>query len=427
MTELAAPPLEEVLSVLEEIELLRGVEPELLAAFAAQAETVHYPAGSALWPVGTYQPFLQVLTHGAVQWLRDVGGEEVPVAVHRPVTYFGAIASLSRAPAKVIARALEEARVLRFPAEAFRVLCAADAELLARMIRLTGEVVSTNEGAMRERERLASIGTLASGLAHEINNPAAAALRQVAALRDALGVDETPVPTGPAPEDALVRADRVEELGGWLCGTGVREPWELAATLADAGADVAWCEEVGAEAILGAAQSLGARGLLDELDRELGRIVALVSTMRDYANLDRAPEQDVDVAAGISAAGIVVGIEPRLEVAEGVPRVPAYPGELSQLWTELLRNAALASPGEVEVSVRATREGGVHVALADRGPGIPDELLARVWDPFFSTRPGSTGLGLDLARRVVEGHRGRILLGEREGGGTIVTVELPGP
>lgn len=414
----------DVLAVLHQLSLLEGVDPDALAVFAAQAEPVTYAAGEDLWPQGMPQGYFQVLCEGQVEWARDLGGDRVVLAQHRAVTYFGAISALSRIPAKVSARALEDCVVLRFPAAAFRALCLADEELLSRMVRLTGEVVSVNEGAMRERDRLASIGTLAAGLAHEINNPAAAALRQVGALREALGASVVPAPAAVAPAGPLGLADREEELAAWLGTAGVADAWSLASVLADAGADVAWCEQVGAEAIPAATAALLARGLLDELDDALGRIVHLVSTMRDYANLDRTPEQDVDVAAGLQAAALIVGIEVALTVDSEVPRIAAYPGELSQLWTELLRNASEAGPGAVEVTVRPSRD-GVHVVLADRGPGIPDANLARVWEPFFSTKPGSTGLGLDLARRVVAGHRGRILLGEREGGGTVVTVELP--
>ncbi len=418
------PELAEALAVLAQVALFDGLDPRALARFAAQAEEVRVPAGRDLWPLGAPPEWFHVLREGAVEWAREQGGERVVVASHRPVTFFGAISALSRIAAKVQARAVEESVVLRFPTAAFRALCVADEELMARVVRLTGEVVATNEGAMRERERLASIGTLAAGLAHEINNPAAAALRQVGALREALGASAGAPPAG-APLDGLARADREDELAAWLGEAGVPEPWRVAGALADAGADLAWCEAVGADAVPVEARSLAARGLLDELEAELGRIVGLVATMRDYANLDRMPEQDVEVAAGIHAASVVVGIAVRLEVAAEVPRIAGFPGELSQLWTELLRNAAQADAGVVEVHVGASSQGGVRVALADRGPGIADEHLGRVWDPFFTTRPGQAGLGLDLARRVVEGHGGRILLGEREGGGTVVTVELP--
>jgi signal transduction histidine kinase len=419
-----AAPTAEVVAVLQGLDLFEGVDAAVLAPFAAEAVPVTYPAGQELWPQGSPSLFFQVLMTGRVEWSRVLGGERVVLAEHHAVTYFGAISALSQIPAKVSSRAVEECRVLRFPAAALRALCATDEQLLSRVVRLTGEVVSTNEGALRERDRLASIGTLAAGLAHEINNPAAAALRQVAALRDALGTNAVPAPAAPAPAEPLARADREEELAAWLTAAGVLEPWSVAAGLSEAGADLAWCEQVGAEGVGAAAAALSARGLLEELDDALGRIVLLVSTMRDYANLDRTPERDVDVAAGVRAAAVVVGIDVALSVEGLVPAIAAFPGELSQLWTALLRNAAEAGPGAVEVEVRPSRD-GVHVALFDRGPGIPDEHLARVWEPFFTTKPGATGLGLDLARRVVEAHRGRILLGERDGGGTVVTVELP--
>lgn len=411
--------------ILERIDLLEGVDPGALAAFAEQGEPVGHAAGTDLWELGAPPRFFQVLLEGRVEWARDQGGERAVVGVHRPVTYFGAISALSRMPAKVQARALDDVRLLCFPVDAFRELCAADPELLARVVRLTGEVVASNEGRLREKERLASIGTLAAGLAHEINNPASAALRQVGALRTALGVADIAVPPGSPPTDALERADREEALAGWLTVHGVPDPWDTAAALTDAGADVAWCAETGAAGVVRSARALGARGLLDELDTELGRIVDLVSTMRDYANLDRTPEQDVDVAAGVEAASVIVGIPMQMTVKPDVPRITGYPGELSQLWTELLRNAEQAGPGAVDVWVKPARTGGVHVHVADRGPGIRGEHLARVWDPFFTTKPGAAGLGLDLARRVVEAHNGRILLGERDGGGTVVTVELP--
>ncbi len=428
-----------VLDRLREIRLFREVPDPLLEDFAGEASERRYAAGEDLWGEGEPQPYFQVLVEGGIEWWRTLGGERVVLSVHRPPTFSGAITSLTRRAVQVGARAVDDTRVITFPSAAFRRLCRQDEDLLSRVVALVADVSSGAEATLRQRDRMASVGTLAAGLSHEINNPAAAALRQVGELRAVLAglLDGHAGPAARLPAsngDPLEAADREEELAAWLAARGPPTAWDTAAALAEAGADVAWAEQVGMERLPAVATAVAAGGLLDELDDALRRIVTLTGTMRDYAHLDRAPEADVDVTEGIETsigmlAGLLdaTGTEVNRAWARTTP-ITAYPGELNEVWTALLRNAVEAAPGSiVEVRGEPLEAGGVRVTIADRGPGVPPELRERIWDPFFSTKDGASGLGLDLARRTVVGrHRGQISLEPREDGpGSVVRVDLP--
>jgi len=427
-----------VLERLREIKLFREVPDPLLAEFAEAAIERRYAAGEDLWGEGDPQPYFQVLVEGGIEWWRTIGGQRVVLSVHRPPTFSGAITSLTRRAVQVAARAVDDTRVIAFPGGAFRTLCRGDEDLLSRVVALVADVSSTAEATLRQHDRLASVGTLAAGLSHEINNPAAAALRQVDELREVLGglldgrAGAAALPGGGG--DPLEAADREEALAAWLAARGHPDAWDTAAALAEAGADVAWAEQVGMERLPAVATAVAAGGLLDELDDALRRIVTLTATMRDYAHMDRTPEADVDVTHGVETS--IEMLAGTLEATSTVVTrawarttpIAAYPGELNEVWTALLRNAVEAAPGGVvEVRGEPLDGGGVRVTIADQGPGVPPELRDRIWDPFFSTKDGASGLGLDLARRTVVGrHRGKITLEPREDGpGSVVRVELP--
>ncbi len=176
-----------VLDRLREIKLFREVAESLLDEFAREASELRYAAGDELWGEGDAQPYFMVLAEGGIEWWRTMGGERFVLSVHRPPTFSGAITSLTRRPVQVGARAVDDTRIIAFPAAAFRRLCRQDEDLLSRVVALVADVSSGAEAALRQRDRMASVGTLAAGLSHEINNPAAAALRQVDALRAVLG------------------------------------------------------------------------------------------------------------------------------------------------------------------------------------------------------------------------------------------------
>ncbi|WP_309646744.1 ATP-binding protein, partial [Nocardioides sp.] len=320
------------------------------------------------------------------------------------------------------------------------------------------------EAGARQREALVALGTLAAGLPHELNNPASAATRAVDTLGETsealLGslrhlaersitaeqyvaldhLRREPTPTVGA--DALVAADAEDTLSDWLVDHGVDREWILAPTLAAAGADVGWCERV--EQVLGR-ESLGPGlewlassfllgSLLTEVKDSTRRISDLVATVRSYSQLDRASVQDTDVTEGLDSTLVMLGhklegVRVVRRYAAGVPRIEAIPGELNQVWTNLVDNAvdAMGGVGTLTVSAYVDELGKVVVEVADSGPGMPAEVRARAFEPFFTTKDvgRGTGLGLDISRRiVVERHAGEIEI-DSTAGGTVLRVRLP--
>ena len=242
-------------------------------------------------------------------------------------------------------------------------------------------------------------------------------------------------------DDPLALADREDELTDWLADHDVTEDWLVAPALAAAGADVAWCERVAAarRALPGPGAALavelavdGAR-LLGEVKESTWRVSALVGAARSYSQLDRASIQRTNVVEGLESTLLVLanrlkGVTVVRELADDVPEIEAYAGELNQVWTNLIDNAvdAMDGAGTLRVACRATEQ-GVVVEIADTGPGIPADVLGRVFEPFFTTKDvgHGTGLGLDISRRIiVERHHGDITI-ERVDGQTVFRVLLP--
>jgi signal transduction histidine kinase len=323
---------------------------------------------------------------------------------------------------------------------------------------------------VRQRDALVTLGTLAAGLAHEINNPAAAASRSVDdlgqccdALLEALtrlardditaaqfsALDELrreagPSTGSPGPLDALAAADRESELAAWLERHGVPDPWGLASSLATGGIDTPWCERahraLGDRALAPGLEwvsaTVSSKSLLSELKDAVRRISELVAAVRSYSQVDRASAQRIDVHDGLESTLTMLGHKLKSgvtvvrEYAE-LPDIEAYAGELNQVWTNLVDNAVDAMDGRGTLTVRTSAEGArVVVEIADTGPGMPPEVAARAFEPFFTTKDvgKGTGLGLDIARRiVVERHGGEIEIDSpaAEGKGTLMRVTLP--
>jgi signal transduction histidine kinase len=317
----------------------------------------------------------------------------------------------------------------------------------------------------RQREALAALGTLAAGLAHELNNPAAAATRAVDALAEACdgmlislrrlaavpltaepftGLDALRRELGarPAGDTPMALADREDALADWLDGHGVAQEWLLAPTLAAAGADGEWCERVAdvvGEVALAAglewvASTLSAAALLAEVKESTQRISDLVTAVRSYTQLDRASMQLTDVAEGVESTLLTLahrippGVRVERDHGRDVPRIQALAGELNQLWTHLVDNAldAMGDSGTLRVRTRWER-GAVVVEVGDTGPGMSEEIRAHAFDPFFTTKGvgQGTGLGLDISRRIVGQHGGDIAIDPRPGE-TVLRVRLPG-
>ena len=402
-----------------------------------------------------------VVIEGEVGISRLDGAEETRLLFHGPGEFTGGLAVLTGKRSIHRARAEESTRVLEIDSEAFRRVAVempdvADALIsgLARRMRFT-------QRAFRQHEKLAALGKLSAGLAHELNNPAAAAIRAsrelgsgiLSAQLAALEHDARFSPAGrqglvgllreaaarlDTTLDPLSLGDAEDELAAWLEDRGVEEAWDLAPTLAAAGVeegDLAGLPVPAvqlSEAVRWLAGTLELTGLAGEISASVGRISRLVGAMKEYTFMDQASSPEADVVEGIENTLTILGHKLRgvsvaREYEEGLPRVPGPGGELNEVWTNLLDNAADAVAGGGSVGVRAFREGeAVVVEVTDDGPGIPPEIRGRVFEPFFTTKEvgSGAGLGLDVARRVVVGRGGEIAV-ESGPEGTRFVVRLP--
>jgi signal transduction histidine kinase len=322
-----------------------------------------------------------------------------------------------------------------------------------------------------QRERLLSLGRLSAGLTHELNNPAAAAVRATAALRERVSrmrrklahlatADMDPkalVVLTELQEGAVERMAKAEkltptqvgeaedELTDWLDDHGVADSWDLAPTLVAAGVGTDWLDEVAAtlpEALLPdgihwISYALETEQLMGEIEDSTDRISALVGAAKQYSQLDRAPHADIDVTDGLHSTLVMLGhkikesgrITVVKDFAESLPLVPAHPAELNQVWTNLIDNAvqAMAEDGGTLTVRTALEDGHVLVEIGDTGPGVPPELQQKIFEPFFTTKPvgQGTGLGLDICYRVITQRHGGDLRVVSRPGDTRFQVRLP--
>ncbi|MEP6773969.1 MAG: ATP-binding protein, partial [Chloroflexota bacterium] len=326
----------------------------------------------------------------------------------------------------------------------------------------------STEQLLVQQEKLAALGTLSAGLAHELNNPAAAARRSTSQLRTVfsewqrtsgelgtltfdpaqalaletlrLAVNQHPTPNTQL--DALTRSDMESQLETWLDDHAVDQAWELAPVLVSLGWDTASMDGLAADFTLEQlgvvvpwfANALSAYNLLDEVENSAERISEIVKAVKTYSYLDQAPIQQVDVHEGLENTLVMLkyklktGVEIKRDYAPDLPHIEAYGSELNQVWTNLIDNAVDAMQGQGEISVHTyARSDNVIVEIADNGPGIPPEVQQRIFEPFFTTKgPGTgTGLGLHIAYNiVVDKHHGQITV-RSQPGETCFQVTLP--
>lgn len=454
---------------LASIDLFDEVTDAERAAWAAVAEERWYEPGDEVIREGMR---FVLLLEGRLDGIRERedGTSEVEGQQVAP-TWMGAISVLTEQPPPMWFRAVERTRIGTVGPEDFRRLVFEQRPVFLRIMRQFRPVISRVEGNEMRREKLASLGTMAAGLAHELNNPASAAKRSADQLAESLNAVtsalRTFVEAGVEREDAqkfvelqdravtsyaactiedknpLAVADREDRLLELLEDQGVREAWKYAEPLARAGVDEDWLEQLVAAAgaateaaVRWVAASLTARSLADELRESTDRMSGLVSAMKTYAYMDQGDLVEVDVHEGLEATLTILAhklkhtsIEVVRAYGDHLPTVCVYGSELNQVWTNLLDNAisALGESGTITITTRAWNSDGVEVVIEDDGPGIPEELQRQVFDPFFTTKAvgEGTGLGLDTARRiVVDRHQGTMDLESRPGR-TAFTVHLP--
>ena len=442
--------------------LFAELADEYLERLAGHTQPLHLAPGEYLIQEGDPAEDLYVVVAGELEITKRSGNADVYLNRVGPGSIQGEIAGLERGQRMASVRAVDQAEVLRIPSAALGDLLAAGPDAVLALIRTITGRLRTMEEALRQREKLAGLGTLAAGLAHELNNPAAAIRRSSASLAEAIqqrndaasaivtGDPRLATLLGARPSDAgvaldpLARADRVDEIAAALREGGLpdtADPDESAGMLVAAGWTAADVRAAAAgfapaeveAAVRWLASVATADELLAEIQMAAERISAIVGAVKGYAYLDQAPVQRFNVCRGIDDTLLILAhklaeVTVTRDYAPNLPEIEGWGSELNQVWTNLLDNAADAMDGKGEISIRVERTdaGGVRVTICDSGPGIPPATLSKIFEPFFTTKPPGvgTGLGLHLSHNIVVQHGGTLDV-ESKPGRTCFEVVLP--
>ncbi|RJS18436.1 hypothetical protein DRW03_25280 [Corallococcus sp. H22C18031201] len=463
----APPPDAARFLTLEEVRrvpLLSGADDEEAAWLRAESVEVRLESGEWVGREGEPASFYIVL-EGELRITKNVAGVEMLVSHFQAGDFFGEVPLLLGQGFLASARALLPSRLLRLTDRAFWQMLANCPTANEQILRTMAERSRALQTIAFQQEKLASLGTLAAGLAHELNNPVSAVMRGVHDLEDALHSLPTlalaldchalageqvrallvPGALAVVSLGSLDRSDAEERLSEWLEARGVPEPWTLAPELVEAGLDAQRLaqdtEGLSGDVLTGTLRWVAAtRGIsvvLEQVRQAGGRISSLVNAARSYTYLDQAPLQRVDVHEGLESTLTMLAHRLRAirvvrDYDATLPRITAYGTELNQVWTSLIENAADAMAGSETGTGRlrlSTRRDGDHVVVevADDGPGIPTEVQPRIFDPFFTTKGvgEGTGLGLSITHRVVSMlHRGELRVSSVPGD-TRFEVRLP--
>ena len=460
---------ERVLDCLRSVPLFRQLPEEKLAWIHEHAEEVRLDEGALIARQGDPPDGFYVVMEGETEWTRRVGQEEVFAVTLGEGTIFAELIMVLDAPYPTTGHAVTDVGLLRLDVPSFWEMLRICPEVLRGILATSVERAELHESVTQQHGKLISLGTMAAGLAHELNNPAAAIGRSAAEAREAfqeaaekaakLGSlplteeqrsfvaglpEEVARRSGTAATlDSLEVSDLEDELATWMEDRGIEEGWEVSPALASAGLDTAWlewlAERVPEEAlggVLGWLRATMAGGeLLREIEGGSARISELVGAIKTYTHMDKAASKKVDVHAGLNSTLIMLGhklkkgdVEVVRDYEKNLPHVCGRAGELNQVWTNLLDNAIDAVDGHGRITVKTANENGrVLVEVSDDGPGIPDAVRERIFEPFYTTKDvgEGTGLGLDISYRVVvEDHKGDIRVFS-EPGDTRFQVRLP--
>lgn len=464
---------------LRQLPLFAGLSDEDLDRLYEMAEPVEIRAGAVLIEEGSPGDSAYVALKGTFEVTHRTGEQEVVIAGCGPGDIIGEISLLEGAPRSATIRALNDGSLLKISKDAFEKLLSWSPAATMSVLRTVTTRLRNSEAMLRQSEKMASLGTLSAGLAHELNNPAAAVRRSAGQLReslaewhrltaelDALNLDarqsevvnrlrmEIPAhAAAPGTLDPLERSDREDGLQSWLDDHGVAQAWELAPALVGLGWTVDDVDRFAATFSRDqVALFVGWLGtgctvytLLDEVIQGADRISEIVKAVKSYSYLDQAPVQLVDVHEGLENTLVILrhklkqGVTIKRDYADKLPRIEAYASELNQVWTNIIDNAidatlgpALRSGasadvrGHAEITIRTyTRSDEVVVEITDNGPGIPPDVQSRIFDAFFTTKPQGvgTGLGLHITYNiVVHQHHGQIRVQSRPGQTTFQVI-----
>ena len=442
-------------SDLRRVPVFADLPDDQLDWFLSQSQEQVFKPGETYIRAGDPAQTMFVIVEGEFLARGELNGETFAFPVTAgDVTGLLPFSRMKRAP--LTGRAVTNSRLLRFPSTKFPELVQRMPELATRLVGLMSDRIRETTRVEQQRDRLAALGKLSAGLAHELNNPASAAKRAATQLRQVLKKikdashelgrrDLTPsqkseiesleasfLRADEAPPDALTASDIEEQIDSLLRSHGQNDLWQLSADLAQRGIKPAALESLFAAldpdtaraALIRLAASVEIANLLNEVESSTSRISDLVLAIKEYTYMDQAPVQNVDIIKSLENTLTILNhkLKRGVVVKREYERVPllvnSFGSELNQVWTNIIDNAIGAMNGKGELRVRTFREDScVVVEIGDNGPGISEKVLPHIFEPFFTTKAvgEGTGLGLDTAQRIVRKHRGHIQVNSKPG------------
>ena len=446
--------------MVEKSELLRvpafaDLPDDQIAWFLSQSQELHVKSGDTYTRQGDPADAMFVALDGQLEVRGELGGETVVISI-KPGMVTGVLPFSRMKQFTVSGRAITDSRLLRFPAAMFPELVQRMPELTQRLVAVMSDRIREATRLEQQRDRLAGLGKLSAGLAHELNNPASAAKRAASQFRDILKKikdashdlgrrDLTPTQKseiekleasltqldGPPP-DALTVSDLEDRIDALLRSHGQNDLWQLSAGLARRNVQPAVLEplfdsldsDAARAALVRIASSVEVADLLNAIESSTSRISDLVKAIKDYTYMDQAPVQNVDIAKSLETTLTILnhklkrGVIVRRDYHADPLLVNSFGSELNQVWTNIIDNAIDAMGGNGELRVRTYRDDGCAVVeIGDNGPGMSPEIKSHIFEPFFTTKGvgEGTGLGLDTVQRIVKKHRGNIQVTSKPG------------
>lgn len=452
------------INALRQIPLLADLPDERLQWLIEHGIEVWREAGEIHREQGAPAEHVFLMIDGELRVTQKVGNQEILLATYESKTLFGEIPLLlGDTHFWAAGRAVTRCHILELPNQVFWQLLSSCTCVMIKILRKMAERMQEVQSISQHREKLVALGTLAAGLAHELNNPASASRRAVGQLKETVQVlqpltlklscaqqefladlqKEAIAHAKTAVRlDPLTQSDREDELIDWLEIHDIANCWKIAPTFVAAGLDIDWLENVKhnvGDSLLGDVLTwievtLQEMGLLEEIEHSTVRISTLVQAVKDYSYMDQAPVQEIDIHEGLESTLTILthklkkgNVVVKREYDCNLPRLSAYGSELNQVWTNLIDNAIDAMNGQGQVLIRTSCESDfLLIEIADNGPGIPAEIQSHIFEPFYTTKGvgQGTGLGLHIVYRVVAQHQGDINVSS-EPGNTKFQVRLP--